>query len=156
MDILSGGRVYWGAGRGFDPKEFRTFGMTPEEGYRRFQEAVDIVVSAWRNQRLTYQGKYYSFDNIEVLPKPVCGELLILGKSVIRHEHVEARILCADLSLTAHKLSRGRGFSRPSYQSESPSRASDVPTIRALSGWQTDPASCKQMHVVDEIRNPDG
>jgi alkanesulfonate monooxygenase SsuD/methylene tetrahydromethanopterin reductase-like flavin-dependent oxidoreductase (luciferase family) len=31
LDILSGGRVYWGAGRGFDPKVFRTFGMTPEE-----------------------------------------------------------------------------------------------------------------------------
>jgi alkanesulfonate monooxygenase SsuD/methylene tetrahydromethanopterin reductase-like flavin-dependent oxidoreductase (luciferase family) len=29
------------------------------------------VVSAWRNQRLTYLGKYYSFDNIEVLPKPL-------------------------------------------------------------------------------------
>ncbi|HUA35075.1 MAG TPA: LLM class flavin-dependent oxidoreductase [Candidatus Binataceae bacterium] len=71
LDILSGGRVYWGAGRGFDPKEFRTFGMTPEESYPRFQEAVDIVMRAWRNQRITYKGKYYSFDNIEVLPKPL-------------------------------------------------------------------------------------
>ncbi len=71
LDILSGGRVYWGAGRGFDPKEFRTFGMTPEESYPRFQEAVDIVMSAWRNERITYHGKYFSFENIEVLPKPL-------------------------------------------------------------------------------------
>lgn len=71
LDILSGGRVYWGAGRGFDPKEFKTFGMTPDESYPRFQEAVDIVMSAWRSQRLTYHGKYFSFENIEVLPKPL-------------------------------------------------------------------------------------
>ncbi len=71
LDILSGGRVYWGAGRGFDPKEFRTFGMTAEESYPRFREAVDIVMSAWRNQHLTYRGKYFSFDDIEVLPKPL-------------------------------------------------------------------------------------
>lgn len=71
LDILSGGRVYWGAGRGFDPKEFRTFGMTEEESYPRFREAVDIIMSAWRNQRLTYHGKYFSIENIELLPKPL-------------------------------------------------------------------------------------
>jgi len=71
LDILSGGRVYWGAGRGFDPKEFRTFGMTPDESYPRFRESVDIVMSAWRNQCVSYQGKYFSFENVEVLPKPL-------------------------------------------------------------------------------------
>lgn len=71
LDVLSGGRVYWGAGRGFDPKEFQTFGMTAEESYPRFREAVEIVMKAWRNQRLTYHGKYFSFENIEVLPKPL-------------------------------------------------------------------------------------
>jgi alkanesulfonate monooxygenase SsuD/methylene tetrahydromethanopterin reductase-like flavin-dependent oxidoreductase (luciferase family) len=71
LDILSGGRVYWGAGRGFDPKEFRTFGMTAEESYPRFREAVEIVMAAWRNRRLTYHGKYFSIDDIEVLPKPL-------------------------------------------------------------------------------------
>lgn len=71
LDILSGGRVYWGAGRGFDPKEFRTFGMTPEESYPRFREAVEIVLCAWRNQRVTYHGKYFSIENIELLPKPL-------------------------------------------------------------------------------------
>lgn len=71
LDILSGGRVYWGAGRGFDPREFKTFGMTEDESYPRFREAVDIVMSAWRNQDLTYRGQYYAFENIEVLPKPL-------------------------------------------------------------------------------------
>ncbi len=71
LDILSGGRVYWGAGRGFDPFEFKTFGMTADESYPRFREAVEIVMSAWRSRRVTYHGRYFSFENVEVLPKPL-------------------------------------------------------------------------------------
>ena len=70
LDVLSGGRVNWGAGRGFDPVEFKAFGVPPEESAERFREAVDIVVAAWQNERLSWQGQYWSFDDVEVLPKP--------------------------------------------------------------------------------------
>lgn len=71
LDILSGGRVNWGAGRGFDAREFGVFGIPMEESRARFREAVDIVVNAWVNDRMTYRGRYFSFENIEVLPKPL-------------------------------------------------------------------------------------
>lgn len=71
LDILSRGRVNWGAGRGFDLREFRVFGVPPQESQARFREAVDIVLQAWRNQRLTYRGQFFSFEDIEVLPKPL-------------------------------------------------------------------------------------
>ena len=71
LDILSGGRVKWGAGRGFDPREFKAFGVPQEESYARFHEVVDIVLRAWTNERLTYKGKFFSFEDIEVLPKPL-------------------------------------------------------------------------------------
>ena len=70
LDVLTGGRVNWGAGRGFDPTEFRTFGVPLEESRERFHEAVDIVVRAWTDERLTWKGKYWQFENVEVLPKP--------------------------------------------------------------------------------------
>lgn len=71
LDILSGGRVNWGAGRGFDLREFRTFGVTVEESHPRFREAVDVVLRAWTNERISHRGRYFAFDEIEVLPKPV-------------------------------------------------------------------------------------
>jgi alkanesulfonate monooxygenase SsuD/methylene tetrahydromethanopterin reductase-like flavin-dependent oxidoreductase (luciferase family) len=71
LDVLSGGRVNWGAGRGFDPTEFKTFGVNFEESYPRFREGVDIVLQAWQNERLTYHGDFHHFDNVEVLPKPL-------------------------------------------------------------------------------------
>src|SRR5713226_7744934 len=67
LDILSGGRVNWGAGRGFDAQEFRTFGVPMQESYARFREVVDIVVRAWTSEHLTYKGEFFSFKDIEVL-----------------------------------------------------------------------------------------
>jgi alkanesulfonate monooxygenase SsuD/methylene tetrahydromethanopterin reductase-like flavin-dependent oxidoreductase (luciferase family) len=71
LDILSGGRVNWGAGRGFERSEFAAFGIPGEESGPRFHETVDIVLKAWTNQKLTYQGQFYQYDGVEVLPKPL-------------------------------------------------------------------------------------
>lgn len=70
LDVLSGGRVNWGAGRGFDANEFRAFGVPPEESAERFHEAVQIVLAAWSQERLDWKGRYHHFEDVEVLPKP--------------------------------------------------------------------------------------
>ncbi len=71
LDMLSDGRVNWGAGRGFDPEEFKTFGIPHEESGTRFHEAVECVIAAWTQERLDWEGKHWRFQNIEVLPKPL-------------------------------------------------------------------------------------
>ncbi len=71
LDVLSSGRVNWGAGRGFDPVEFGIFGVRVEDSGRRFHEAVDIVKAAWTQERLTYRGEFWQFEDVEVLPKPL-------------------------------------------------------------------------------------
>jgi alkanesulfonate monooxygenase SsuD/methylene tetrahydromethanopterin reductase-like flavin-dependent oxidoreductase (luciferase family) len=71
LDQLSGGRVNWGAGRGFARVEFEAFGVPPEESASRFRETVEIVLRAWRDERLSFAGKHFRFDDVEVLPKPL-------------------------------------------------------------------------------------
>ena len=71
LDVLSGGRVNWGAGRGFERSEFEAFGIAGEESVSRFHETVDIVLKAWTNEKLSYEGKYYHYEAVEVLPKPL-------------------------------------------------------------------------------------
>jgi len=71
LDVLSGGRINWGAGRGFDPTEFKAFKVPVEESAERFQEAVDIVLAAWTNEKLTFHGRFWDYDDVEVLPKPM-------------------------------------------------------------------------------------
>jgi alkanesulfonate monooxygenase SsuD/methylene tetrahydromethanopterin reductase-like flavin-dependent oxidoreductase (luciferase family) len=71
LDVLSVGRVNWGAGRGFARVEFEAFGVPPEESTARFREAVEIVLRAWTDDRLHFEGRHYRFEGIEVLPKPM-------------------------------------------------------------------------------------
>jgi alkanesulfonate monooxygenase SsuD/methylene tetrahydromethanopterin reductase-like flavin-dependent oxidoreductase (luciferase family) len=70
LDVLSGGRVNWGAGRGFARVEFEAFGVPPEESTARFRETVEIVLRAWSDERLHFAGEHFRFDGVEVLPKP--------------------------------------------------------------------------------------
>ena len=71
LDQVSGGRVNWGAGRGFARVEFENFGVPPDESTSRFHEAVEIVLRAWTEERLSFKGEHFSFDGVEVLPKPL-------------------------------------------------------------------------------------
>jgi alkanesulfonate monooxygenase SsuD/methylene tetrahydromethanopterin reductase-like flavin-dependent oxidoreductase (luciferase family) len=71
LDVLSGGRVNWGAGRGFARVEFENFGVPADESTSRFHEAVEIVLRAWSEERLSFAGKHFRFDRVEVLPKPL-------------------------------------------------------------------------------------
>jgi alkanesulfonate monooxygenase SsuD/methylene tetrahydromethanopterin reductase-like flavin-dependent oxidoreductase (luciferase family) len=97
LDMLSGGRVNWGAGRGFAPAEFNAFGVPPAESAERFREAVDIVLQAWTEERLNFQGTHFRFDNVEVLPKPL--------------QHPHPPVWMAATSETAIDWAAGRGFS---------------------------------------------
>ena len=71
LDVLSGGRVNWGAGSGFDATEFKTFGIDRDERHPRFRENVEIVLKAWQSEKLNYQGQYHQYEDVEVLPKPL-------------------------------------------------------------------------------------
>ena len=70
LDVLTEGRINWGAGRGFDPREFAIFDVPAEESADRFREAVEIVLAAWTNEKLTWKGRFHEYEDVEVLPKP--------------------------------------------------------------------------------------
>jgi alkanesulfonate monooxygenase SsuD/methylene tetrahydromethanopterin reductase-like flavin-dependent oxidoreductase (luciferase family) len=71
LDNLSGGRLNWGAGRGYDATEFRAFDVRPEESAARMKECVEIVLAAWRDGRVNHRGTHWQLEDIEVLPKPL-------------------------------------------------------------------------------------
>ena len=62
VDNLSGGRVNWGAGRGFDKTEMSAFDVQHDNSYEKFRENVGIVIEAWRNDHMTHHGKYHQFE----------------------------------------------------------------------------------------------
>ncbi len=62
-DILTGGRVIFGVGRGYHTREVETFGsnITDQDANREeFEEAVDIIFKSFNNESFSHKGKYYT------------------------------------------------------------------------------------------------
>jgi alkanesulfonate monooxygenase SsuD/methylene tetrahydromethanopterin reductase-like flavin-dependent oxidoreductase (luciferase family) len=72
LDVLSGGRVDFATGRGYDRREYGPFGANFEENDKVFAEGVEIVTRLWSSrERISHHGRYYSFDDVWITPTPV-------------------------------------------------------------------------------------
>ncbi len=69
-DLLTGGRLEFGIGRGSIPSQFHGFDIPMAENRDRFDEALDVIRLAWTEDRFSYNGQYYQVDNLSVVPKP--------------------------------------------------------------------------------------
>src|SRR6266540_5028118 len=70
-DLLSGGRLEFGVGRGSIPTQFHGFRVPVAENRARFDEALEIIRLAWTQPRFSYRGRFYEIEDIEVVPKPL-------------------------------------------------------------------------------------
>jgi alkanesulfonate monooxygenase SsuD/methylene tetrahydromethanopterin reductase-like flavin-dependent oxidoreductase (luciferase family) len=70
LDILSGGRLVVGIGRGNRPLEFAGHGVSLEDSRTRLEEGTDVLVQAWTGERVRFRGKHWVFDDIPVFPRP--------------------------------------------------------------------------------------
>src|SRR5712691_2110426 len=71
VDILSKGRLDVGVGRGNRPAEFAGYRVPQQESRERFDETVDVMQLAWTEERFSYRGRFFQFDDVRVIPKPV-------------------------------------------------------------------------------------
>jgi alkanesulfonate monooxygenase SsuD/methylene tetrahydromethanopterin reductase-like flavin-dependent oxidoreductase (luciferase family) len=71
VDHISGGRLIFGVGRSGLPRTYEDYGVSYAESRERFIEVLDIVELAWSEPRFSFEGKYYSFKNITVAPRPL-------------------------------------------------------------------------------------
>ncbi|MBT3703601.1 MAG: LLM class flavin-dependent oxidoreductase [Alphaproteobacteria bacterium] len=76
LDLLSGGRVDFSAGRGYDAKEYAPFGAPYEKSAELFAEGLDILWKAWTEPgKWSYEGEFYQFKDIEIRPRPAQSPL---------------------------------------------------------------------------------
>jgi len=72
LDLLSGGRVIWAAGRGYDRREYEPFHVSFDDNQGIFEEGMEIVRRLWEaDGRISHEGKHYSFKDVRITPKPV-------------------------------------------------------------------------------------
>jgi alkanesulfonate monooxygenase SsuD/methylene tetrahydromethanopterin reductase-like flavin-dependent oxidoreductase (luciferase family) len=72
LDMLSGGRVDFAAGRGYDRREYAPLGASFEDNQSVFEEGMEIVRKLWANDTpVTHHGKHYQFEEVAITPQPV-------------------------------------------------------------------------------------
>jgi luciferase family oxidoreductase group 1 len=71
LDLLAGGRVDIGLGRGYQHYEFERLGLELDSARSRWEESVDIILRALEGAPFTYEGKLFKIPETSVFPQPV-------------------------------------------------------------------------------------
>jgi alkanesulfonate monooxygenase SsuD/methylene tetrahydromethanopterin reductase-like flavin-dependent oxidoreductase (luciferase family) len=70
LDHLSQGRLDLGIGRSSFPRSYEGYNIAYEESRARFREYLDVMRLAWTQERFSYAGTFYTFRDVELIPKP--------------------------------------------------------------------------------------
>jgi probable F420-dependent oxidoreductase len=79
VDEISGGRLVFGIGAGWNEVEFRAFGFPFDHRVARFEEAFEIVRRLLAGERVTFWGRYHSVEEAILLPAPARRIPLMVG-----------------------------------------------------------------------------
>lgn len=71
IDVLSGGRVEFGVGAGWNREEMANHGTDPRTRMALLRERVEAVKAIWTQPEASYRGSHVSFDRIWSYPKPL-------------------------------------------------------------------------------------
>jgi probable F420-dependent oxidoreductase len=83
LDEVSDGRLILGLGCGWHEPEFDAFGYPFDHRVGRFEEGMKIVAPLLRGESVTFEGRYHSAVDAELVPRPVRPggpPILIAGK----------------------------------------------------------------------------
>jgi len=72
LDLLSGGRVDFAVGRGYDAKEYIPFGADYSTALERMEEGIEIIKKAWESPgKWSHKGRFYDIPEMTITPRPV-------------------------------------------------------------------------------------
>jgi len=70
-DVVSGGRLELGVGAGWLQAEWEAAGLDFATRGDRLDEALEVCVALWTDERVAHEGRFFSFDEVMFEPKPV-------------------------------------------------------------------------------------
>jgi alkanesulfonate monooxygenase SsuD/methylene tetrahydromethanopterin reductase-like flavin-dependent oxidoreductase (luciferase family) len=71
LDLMSGGRLELGVGKGYRHSEFAGFCTPYHEAQARFEEALQVIIRAWTSHvRFSHNGRFWQYEDVIVEPPP--------------------------------------------------------------------------------------
>jgi alkanesulfonate monooxygenase SsuD/methylene tetrahydromethanopterin reductase-like flavin-dependent oxidoreductase (luciferase family) len=70
-DIFTEGRLLLGVGRGAFKYEIERLGIPMDETQERFEESVEVLKALLSKEEVSWDGKYYKFDSLTIMPRPI-------------------------------------------------------------------------------------
>jgi alkanesulfonate monooxygenase SsuD/methylene tetrahydromethanopterin reductase-like flavin-dependent oxidoreductase (luciferase family) len=89
-DILCDGRLVLGVGRGAFAYELARLGKPIEESRERFDESLNVLIALFNHEEVSWDGKYYQFAPITVMPRPVRTRSPQIMVAALAPEGIEA------------------------------------------------------------------
>jgi len=71
LDLMSDGRVEFGAGRGYQPIEYKGFQVDQSKSRGIFNESMEVILQAWTQERVNFKGVHFNYEDQPVRPKPL-------------------------------------------------------------------------------------
>lgn len=71
LDVLSGGRLDFGVGRGYLAHEYAGHRVEREESQARFDEALEVITLAWSGKPFTYSGRFHQYPELALNTLPL-------------------------------------------------------------------------------------
>lgn len=70
VDQIAEGRFDFGIGRSAFPRAYDVYGIPYGESRGRFEEALEIILEAWKGEAFSYDGEYFRIENAHISPTP--------------------------------------------------------------------------------------
>ena len=112
-DILTDGRLTLGVGRGAFPWEMKRLGTPIEISKEKFTESLDVLQLLLKNKEVSYQGKFYNFDPLTIMPRPISNpvpmmvaamNLESIKDAATRGFHVQSTVLSGTKDLLLNRV----------------------------------------------------
>ena len=112
-DILTEGRLILGVGRGAFAWEMERLGSPIESSREKFIESLDVLQKLLNEEEVSYKGKYYNFEPITIMPRPISNPIQIMiaamdlnsiKDAAARGYHVQSTVLSASKELLKQRV----------------------------------------------------
>ncbi len=121
LDSLSNGRLEFGVGVGWHEAEFTSVGVPISERGRRTDEYLEVLRRLWTGDSVSFQGKFLSFEDIQILPRPA--------------QRPHPPIWIAGGSVLPPVFSADRGYAYRQFRGGEPSYEAVYRRIARSDGW---------------------